>query len=268
MRQKLLLLAAVVFGLLAFFLNYNHLQQERNKLSARTHMVALIRMKTTKLEGESVELADIERFEVERFRTHTSDEIPWNRRTQDAVKHTLDQRVDRNATLRYSDLRPEKVRGRDGLAGIINVGERAISISVDSTSSVTSLVKPGDRVDIIGTFRFPEMKGDQAMDVITLTLLQNVDILATGREMAVARRADGAQQQRGGGYSTVTLALTPKEVEMIIFATQKGRLVLSLRSYQETGFEKDLQSVNFRYLEEKIPQYNLERERKQKMINY
>ncbi|MBN1865039.1 MAG: Flp pilus assembly protein CpaB [Victivallales bacterium] len=268
MRQKLLLLAAVVFGLLAFFLNYSHLQQERDKLRARTHIVRLIKMRTTKLEGETIEIADIEPFDVERFRTHTSDEIPWNSRTRDAIKHTLDQGIEKGAVLRYSDLRPEKIRGRDGLAGIVNVGERAISIAVDSTSSVTSLVKPGDRVDIIGTFRFPEMKGDKSMDVITLTLLQNVDVLATGRDMAVAKKAVGPHQQRGGGYSTVTLALTPKEVEMIIFASQKGRLVLSLRSYQETGFEKDLQSVNFRYLEEKIPHYNLEREKKQRMIKY
>jgi pilus assembly protein CpaB len=61
----------------------------------------------------------------------------------------------------------------------------------------------------------------------------------------------------------VTLELTPKEVEMIVFATQKGRLVLSLRSYNETGFEDKLQSVNFKYLQDHIEEYNKERRRLQ-----
>ena len=266
MRQKLLLLAAVFFGVLAFFLTYKQLQYEKNKLKARTQTIRLIKMKTTKTEDEVIERTDIEVYKVERFKSNTSDEIPWSRKEKDAIKHKLDQYVERGTILRYSDLQPEKVRTKDGLAGIINTGQRAISISVDSTSSVTNLVKPGDYVDIIGTFRFPEMKGDTSMDVLTLTLLQNVYILAAGKNMPIAQR--GTSKKRSKGYSTVTLSLSPKEVEMIIFATQKGRLVLSLRSYNETGFATDLQSVNFKYLEEKIPEYNKERERNQRQLRY
>lgn len=266
MRQKLLLLAAVVFGVLAFFLTYNQLQNERNKLKSRTKVVRLVRLKTNLIEDDIIQKDNVEPYVVERFRSHQSDEIPWDRVVKDVLKHKLDNSVERGALLRYSDLKPEKINIKDGLAGIIKVGQRAISIPVDSTSSVTTLVKPGDYVDLIGTFRFPEMKGDRSMDVITMTLLQNVYILATGKEMAVARRS--GLKQKSKGYSTVTLALTPKEVEMIVFATQKGRLVLSLRSYQETGFETNLQSVNFRYLEEKIPEYNREREKYQRSMKY
>lgn len=266
MRQKLLLLAAVVFGVLAFFLTYNQLQNERNKLKARTKVVHLVKIKNNMIEGETIQTDSITKYTVERFRTHRSDEIPWSRATKDVIKHKLENSVERGHILRYSDLKPEKIREKDGLAGIIKRGHRAISIPVDSVASVTNLVKPGDNVDIIGTFRFPELKGDRAMDVITMTILQNVYILATGKEMAIAQR--GGTKRRSKGYSTVTLALTPKEVEMIIFATQKGRLVLSLRSYQETEFEEDLQSVNFRYLEEKIPEYNRERKRHQRSMQY
>jgi len=266
MRQKLLLLAAVVFGVLAFFLTYKQLQYEKNKLKARTKKVRLIRMKATRIEGDSIETGDIEPYETERFKTNTSDEISWRNRKTDALKHKLDQVVARGTILRYSDLQPEKIRQKDGLAGIINPGQRAISISVDSTSSVNNLIKPGDSVDIIGTFRFPEMKGDRSMDVITMTILQNVYIIATGKNMPVARRVGQAKKSKG--YSTVTLSLSPKEVEMIIFATQKGRLVLSLRSYNESKFEKNLQSVNFKYLEESIPEYNKERERNQRQLRY
>lgn len=266
MRQKLLLLAAVVFGVLAFFLTYKQLQYERNKYKSRTKVVHLVRMKTDMIEGEQIQTDNVIKYSIERLRTHQTDEIPWSKVNKDVIKHKLEDAVERGHVLRYSDLKPEKIREKDGLAGIIKNGHRAISIPVDSVASVTNLVKPGDNVDLIGTFRFPEMKGDRSMDVVTMTILQNVYVLATGKDMAIARR--GSTRTKLKGYSTVTLALTPKEVEMIIFATQKGRLVLSLRSWQETEFEDDLQSVNFRYLEEKIPEYNKERKRQQRSMNY
>ena len=51
---------------------------------------------------------------------------------------------------------------------------------------------------------------------------------------------------------------------MIIFASQKGRLTLSLRNFEETKIEKDLQSVNFKFLEENIRKWNDDREKMMK----
>jgi pilus assembly protein CpaB len=69
------------------------------------------------------------------------------------------------------------------------------------------------------------------------------------------------------GYNTVTLALTPKEVEMIVFASQKGKLYHSLRNYEDAQFQDDLQSVNFKYLEQSIDKYTKEREMFMKNYN-
>ena len=261
MRQKILLLAALAFGVIAFILVYTELQNQKNKLKARTQLVTLVRIKDTKLEGETIERQDIAPYETERFKSHTTNEILWANRERDVIKHKLDHTVQRGTILTYSDFKPEKIRVKDGLAGIINPGERAVSIPVDSIASVTGLVKPGDSVDILGTFSFPSLKGDASMDLVTMTILQSVHILATGKEMATATQRFG-RSNRQKGYSSVTLALTPSEVEMIVFAMQKGRLTLSLRSYQETSFKDDLPSVNFKYLEEKIPEMNLERKRR------
>jgi pilus assembly protein CpaB len=54
----------------------------------------------------------------------------------------------------------------------------------------------------------------------------------------------------------------PDEVEMIIFASQKGRLTLSLRNYEDTRITRDIEkrSVNFKLLEKEIPNYNQRRE--------
>lgn len=260
MKQKILLVAAVVFGLIAFYLTYTQLQYEKNKLRARTHRVEVIRLKTDKTEGETIEESDITNFSVERFRSQRSDEILWKNRFE-IIKQKADRSMLAGTILRYSDIKNDTSR-KAGLAGIIAMGMRAISISVDATSSVSSMIKPEDRVDILGTFRFPEMKGDKSLDVVTLTILQSVRILATGKHLA-NKIAGSRKGGRTSGYSTVTLELTPKEVEMIVFATQKGRLVLSLRSYNETGFEDKFQSVNFKYLQDHIEEYNKERERLQ-----
>jgi hypothetical protein len=47
---------------------------------------------------------------------------------------------------------------------------------------------------------------------------------------------------------------------MIIFATQKGRLHLSLRNYEESAITRKLQNVNWKFLQDHIESYTRERE--------
>ena len=57
-------------------------------------------------------------------------------------------------------------------------------------------------------------------------------------------------------------ALMPDEVEMLIFASQKGKITLSLRNFEDTRISRDIEkrSVNFKLLEKEIPNYNMRRE--------
>ena len=253
MRQKILLVTAIIFGLLAAYLTHKQMQNLKNRYLSRTKQIKAIVLTSPIEMGGTITESDIALKIVDRLANQKILEIPWERRKFAVIKRKADRTLPAGTILRYNDIKPE-IRRSDGLAGIIGSGNRAISISVDSTSSVTGLIKPNDRVDIIGTFRFPEMKGDQSLDVITMTILQSVRVIATGKNMGTRSNPSSIQNTRG--YNTVTLELTPKEAEMIVFATQKGRLVLSLRDAEETGFENDLQSVNFRYLEENIKKYN------------
>ena len=54
----------------------------------------------------------------------------------------------------------------------------------------------------------------------------------------------------------------PSEAEMIIFASQKGYIQMSLRNHEDSVVTKDLQSVNWKYLEDNLNKYNQERERR------
>ena len=121
------------------------------------------------------------------------------------------------------------------------------------------MVNPNDHVDVIGTFTFPDESGkrEQAA-LVTCTILQNVLVLATGKETAKSP----ASAFGGGAYSTVTLEVTPREVEMLVFAEQiKGRLSLALRNPSDVHYESELPRVNFEKIEEEIESLNTYRQR-------
>ena len=150
-----------------------------------------------------------------------------------------------------------------GLAADVKKGMRAISINASGAAAVSGMVNPNDHVDVIGTFTFPDESGKREQaSIVTCTILQNVLVLATGKTTAkMARRlADGEAQS---AYSTVTLEVTPREAEMLAFAEQiRGRLSLSLRNRSDVSFEKELPKVDFAKIQSEIEELNLKRQQK------
>ncbi len=262
MRQKILMLAAVFFGVLAFIFTYQQIKQERSKIMNSAVRVRLIRMKADMSEGDKLMESDIEMFETMRFANAANTlEIPWDRRT-DVIGSPLRSMVRKGDILTWRDFKEVFTKVNTGLPAQTRSGWRAISIPVSQVSSVSGLIRPNNFVDVIGTFHFPDAKGDASLDTVTMTILQRVKVLATGTDIGYAQQ-NGAQPGAsvgGRSYSTVTLELTPKEVEMIIFAQQKGSLTLSLRSYEDPNITTDVQSVDWAYLQQHIKEYNAERE--------
>ena len=148
-----------------------------------------------------------------------------------------------------------------GLSADIKKQMRAVSINCSGAASVSSMVKPNDHVDVIGTFDLSDGKSGGAartQSLVTCTMLQNVLVLATGMQTAKSR---GREMPLSSGYSTVTLEVTPREAEMLAFAEQiKGRLVLSLRNGNDTSFEKELPKVDFEKIRGEIEELNLKRQ--------
>ena len=260
MKQKLLLLGAVFFGFLAFMISYNQIQYEKRRISGSAETVLLVQLKTTKTAGEELRDTDITRVEVKRLpnKVLSNREILWKDRYS-AIGRQLETTVNAGQILLHTDLKP--INQRHGFNSIIPPGQRAISIPVDTTGAVTNLVGPNDNVDVIGTFRFPDLRGDSSLDTVTLTILQNVKVLAVGTRWGSQFAEPGSQR----GYSTVTLLVWPEEVEMLIFASQKGRLALSLRNFDDSRIVQELngKSVNFKELEKNIPSFNEKRRKHQ-----
>ena len=261
MRQKILMLAAVFFGVLAFIFTYQQIKQERAKIMSSAVRVRLIRMKTDMSEGDKLMETDIEMFEGMRFAGSVNNtlEIPWERRS-DVIGSPLRAGVRRGDILTWRDFKQVFTKERTGLPAQTRSGWRAVSIPVSSVTSVSGLIRPNNFVDVIGTFHFPDSRGDSSLDTVTMTILQRVKVLATGTDIGYAQQNGSQSSSMSRSYSTVTLELTPKEVEMIIFAQQKGSLTLTLRSFEDPNITSDVQSVDWSYLQQHIKDYTAERE--------
>lgn len=109
-------------------------------------------------------------------------------------------------------------RQSQSLAAAVPEGRRAFSVAVDPVSGVSGLVRPGDLVDVL--LLADEGSGGRPM---AATLFQAVRVVAVGARYAV----DDKAETEGGG--TVSLALTPQECEVALFAASRGRLHLTLR---------------------------------------
>ncbi|MBQ3288139.1 MAG: Flp pilus assembly protein CpaB [Kiritimatiellae bacterium] len=145
-----------------------------------------------------------------------------------------------------------------GLSADVKKTMRAISINCSGAAAVSGMIRPNDHVDVIGTFDLSENPSSRAKSLVTCTLLQNVLVLATGPVTAKTQTKSGALP---GGYSTVTLEVTPREAEMLAFTEQiRGRLVLTLRNRNDTHAEKELPNVNFEKIRSEIEELNQRRQ--------
>lgn len=117
-------------------------------------------------------------------------------------------------------------------------GKRAVTISIDQISGVGGFIHPGDHVDMLGLFSLPTPDGKQA--VVTVTLLQSVPVLATGPQFSEAQSKQNPGPQEA---NSLTLALTPQETELVLFARAQGQLQLSLRPKADSAVVADLQPM-------------------------
>lgn len=131
----------------------------------------------------------------------------------------------------------------NSLAYVIEDGMRAITIGVNKVTGIENMIRPGNRVDLIGSYEhILEAKlEDSAYDtddgdgtettqasaeasetnIYTKMFMQNRKILASGTEII----KDGANE-----YVTLTLEVTPEEAVIISCVENKSAIRVVLRS--------------------------------------
>lgn len=255
MKQKIILLIAILIGALAFWMTNYHLRIERAKLYAGAEKVTVLVASKNLPAGTILTRKDLGVKDA--FKSSVGSNVAQRSDYETVLGRKITLSLERGENLWWTHIEVSQT-GRNGFAGSVKSGLRAVSIGVSGTSAVAGLVAPNDRVDILGTFEFPSRKFEGEMETVTLTVLQDVTVLATGQTTArVANRYSANTARRSGGYNSVTLEVTPREAELLVFAEGlNGNLTLTLRNPDDVSFEEDLPEINFEHIEEKLPELN------------
>lgn len=229
MAKKKLLIAAVIVGAFAMMLMVlygKQIEKQTEEITANPHEVVVAAYNIPA--GSPLER------DMLKTKTVPGQFLPANPLLASDIDIYLGlpvaQDIEAEAMIMTSDFATMEVART--LAGRIPDQERAMTIPVDAISGVAGLLRPGDRVDILGTFPvhgedelIPESGGD-AVGYVTMSLLQNVTLLAVGQEISDVQARDANSR---GGYSNVTLSLTPDEAELLVIAQTRGNFTLLLR---------------------------------------
>jgi pilus assembly protein CpaB len=117
-----------------------------------------------------------------------------------------------------------------GLAPTIPQGMRACAVKVDEVVGVAGFVIPGSRVDVLVSGNPPGPESAQGVE--TQTLLQNIQVLSAGTD--IAKDAEGKPQQ----VQVVNLLVTPEQAETLSLASNSLKIQLVLRNPLDTQMAK------------------------------
>lgn len=123
-------------------------------------------------------------------------------------------------------------RGTQIFSGMLKVGSRALTFPVDEINSISGMLRPGDKIDLIVTLRDANPGASQGGKDMTFPLLSNVAVLATGQQVGRGGRNDDPNTAKQT-FATVTLETTPEDANRIITAEATGKLTAVLRNPED-----------------------------------
>jgi Flp pilus assembly protein CpaB len=262
MKNKILLALALLIGILAFLLNAKYLKNERDKLYAGAVKIQVLAATRdlpagTVLQTEGPK-ADVGMISV--YKSSVGDNVLMPSDFKRLQGKKLKYSLKRKEPIWWSHVDMPRDYGQ-GLSSAINheplkypKGFRALSIPISGASAVSGMIKPGDYVDILGTFTMPSKTNPQLTENVTTTLFPKVKVLAVGNQLGT----DSATTSRQG-YSTITFEVEPEVAEVLVFSQQTGQLYLTLRHPRNTDTTVPATRINFDTIESLIPEINASR---------
>jgi pilus assembly protein CpaB len=146
----------------------------------------------------------------------------------------------------------------NSLAMVTPIGKRAVTIPIDSISAVGGMIRPGDYVDVVAMLTVPALnaQGKKVTQVTSVSLFQNVLVLAIGQDISTVTQQPAVEsrykkEERKVEAASITLALNPKDANLLGFVQDQGKIRLALRSPADAKIEP-MQSASwdslFQYL--------------------
>jgi len=121
-----------------------------------------------------------------------------------------------------------------GVAVLIGEGKRAMAVKVDKIVGVSGFIYPRHRVDVLVSLR--EKDAGKRTGPVTKTVLENIQVLAVGTQMAVEATPDknGKKNEKAVPVDVITLEVSPEEGEKLALAATEGKIQLALRNCNNT----------------------------------
>lgn len=113
-----------------------------------------------------------------------------------------------------------------GATGLIPKGYRVVPVKVDQVSGGASLIRPGDRVDIL-VYLLKTGNSSDVPETGTRTVLQDIKVFAVD-ETFVLESTDKPDSKNGA--KTISLLVTPEQAEKVTLASELGKIRLVMRS--------------------------------------
>ncbi|MGI5868751.1 MAG: Flp pilus assembly protein CpaB [Kiritimatiellia bacterium] len=259
MKQKFVLIVSLVAGLLAAILSKAwidsreaEVKRKLDLIAAREERIEVLAAGRPLPAGTTIQQSDLGLITI--LASSVSDDSILKSDYTRIVGRKLVRSLDTRNPVLWSYIEGGKQAHR-GLSDEIQQKMRAVSIPVSGAAGVSGMVRPSDCVDVLGSFALPSQNAaaDAELEMVTLTVLQNVTVLAVGSD---TQRTLG-DARSASGYSTVTLQVTPREAEILVFAQQmRGKLFLTLRNKSDVYFENDLPRVDFNQIESELKTLN------------
>lgn len=214
---------AVVLGLASFAAAYGAIKIREEEVTRGWDLVEVLVYNESLRPGARLQPDSVDVDVIPRRFFHES-VVMTPRFRGEAISKELLVHVEKGMPVEWHQL--AGLREQDLLSTQVREGFRAVTIGVSEASSVAHWITPNDAIDVIGTFRDPAKR-----ELTTVTLLQNVSVLATGRTSAIVGKAN----EGSSDYNTVTLQLLPQEAEILILAQELGNLHMTLRNKADQG---------------------------------
>jgi pilus assembly protein CpaB len=139
---------------------------------------------------------------------------------------------------------PEK-----SLALLIPEGTRAIPVNAENAETLLNVLKPGDHVDVMGI-----LPGSDGKGMITVTLFENVLVLAVGDELGrltqdknvvqpsafqkmMSTQAAKQLAKKESTSKIITLALPPAESNIVLYVQEQGKIKLLVRGPRDNSYQ-------------------------------
>ena len=130
---------------------------------------------------------------------------------------------------------------------VVDIGTRALTIKIRDVDSSDGLLRPGDKIDLMGTFQLGDLgiaSADASSGVdddAVMPVLEKVEVVEAARIDKNGRRyeyreAKDSKDGIGFDFTLITMNLTPKQIARVQLGQRTGSLFAVLRNREDTSY--------------------------------